>query len=119
MKYNFMSVGQLIQNGYKVLMKNDKCIIHEKDGSNRLLAVFQMTKNWMFPLRIETCFSSQVSAASPKHACTIVHLQPALRSMIEDPSKLWYLRYGHLGFSILNILSKKRMVDLLGGVLIL
>ena len=45
MKHNLMSVGQLIQNGYKVLMENDKCVIHEKDGSNRLLAIVQMTKN--------------------------------------------------------------------------
>ena len=42
MKHNLMSVGQLIQNGYSALMKNDKCVIHEKDGSNRLLAVVQM-----------------------------------------------------------------------------
>ena len=31
--------------------------------------------------------------------------------MIEDPSKIWHLRYGHLGFPHLNFLSKKRMVD--------
>lgn len=73
MKHNLMSVGQLIQNGYKVLMENDKCVIHKKDGSNKLLATIQMTKNRMFPLKIETCFSSQVSVAPPKHACTIVH----------------------------------------------
>ena len=45
MKHNLISVGQLIQNGYKVLMENDECVIHEKDGSNRLLAAVQMTKN--------------------------------------------------------------------------
>ena len=73
MKHNLMSVGQLIQNRYKVLMENDKRVIHNNDGSNRLLAVVQMTKNQMFPLRIETCFSSQVSVAPSKHACTIVH----------------------------------------------
>ena len=77
MKHNLMSVGQLIQNGYKVLMENDKCVIHEKDGSNRLLAIVQMTKNWMFPLRIETCFSSQINATPPKHACIVVHQQSA------------------------------------------
>ena len=31
--------------------------------------------------------------------------------MIEDSSKLSHLRYGHLGFVGLNLLSKKRMVD--------
>ena len=78
MKHNLMSIGQLIQNGYKVLMENDKCVIHEKDGSKNLLAAVQMTKNRMFPLRIEKCFSSQVSVTSPT--------QSILRSVIEDPS---------------------------------
>ena len=78
MKHNLMSIGQLIQNGYKVLMENDKCVIQEKDGSKNLLAAVQMTKNKMFPLKIETCFSSQVGAAPPT--------QSALRSVIEDPS---------------------------------
>ena len=73
MKHNLMSIGQLIQNGYKVLMKNDKCVIHENDGSNRFLVAVQMTKNQMFPLRIVTYFSSQVNATLPKHACIIVH----------------------------------------------
>ena len=31
--------------------------------------------------------------------------------MIEDPSKLWHLKYEHLGLTGLNLLSKKRMVD--------
>ena len=57
-KHNLMSVGKLIQNEYKVLMENDRCFIHEKDESNRLLAIVQMKKNQMFPLRIETCLSS-------------------------------------------------------------
>ena len=28
MKHNLMSIGQLIQNGHKVLMENDKGVIH-------------------------------------------------------------------------------------------
>lgn len=31
--------------------------------------------------------------------------------MIEDPFKLWHLRYGHLGYVGLNLLFKKRIVD--------
>ena len=110
MKKN-LSVGKLIQNRYKLLMQNNKCFIHEKDGSNRLLVAVQMRKNQIFPLRIETWFSSQASVAPPKNACTVVHQQSSLRSTIEDPSKLWHLRYGHLGFDGLNLFSKKRMVD--------
>ena len=65
MKQNLMNIGQLFQNGYKVLMENDKCVIQEKVGNKNLLAAVQMTKNIMFPLRIETCFSSQVGDAPP------------------------------------------------------
>ena len=76
-----------------MLMENDKCVIQEKDGSKNLLAAVQMTKNRMFPLKIETCFSSQVVATPPT--------QLALRSVIEDPSRLWHLRYGYLGYASL------------------
>ena len=86
-----------------MLVENDRCVIHEKDGSKNLLATIQMTKNRMFPLRIETCFSSQVDAAPPT--------QSALRSVIEDPLGLWHLRYGHFGYAGLNLLSNKRMVE--------
>ena len=103
MKHNLLSIGHIIQNGYKVPMENDSCFIHEKDGSKNLLAAVQMTKNIMFPLRIETCFSSQVGATPPT--------QSALRSVIEYPSRLWHLRYGHLGYAGLNFLSNKRMVE--------
>ena len=77
MKHNLMSVGQLIQNSYEVLMKNDKCVIHEKDGSKKILVVVQMTKNRMFSLKIETYFSSQIIIASPK--------KPYLWSVMEEP----------------------------------
>ena len=103
MKHNMMNIGQLIQYGNKVLMENDKCVSHEKYGSKNILVAIQMNKNKMFSLKIETCFSSQVDATSPKKL--------ALRSVIEDPSHNWHLRYGHLGYAGLNLLSNKRMVD--------
>ena len=80
-------------------MENDKCVIHEKDGSRKILVAIQVTKNKMFPLRIETCFSSQVVTTPPT--------QSALRSVIEDPSWLWHLRYGRFGYASLNLLSNK------------
>ena len=57
----------------------------------------------MFPLRIDIFFSSQVGAAPPT--------QSTLRSVIEDPSHLWHLKYGHLGYAGLIFLSNKRMVE--------
>ena len=61
-------------------MENGICVIHEKDESRNILVAIQMTKNKMFSLKIETYFSSQVFATSPK--------QSALRSVIEDLSSL-------------------------------
>ena len=87
MKYNLMSAGQLFQNGYKVHMEIKKCVIHEKDAVKKILAVVQMTRNRMFPIRIETCFSSQNFIAPVNNACTIVHQQSAVKRKIEDPSK--------------------------------
>ena len=84
-------------------MENDKCVIPKKDGSKKLHLAIQMTKNIMFPLRIETCFSSQVNVVPPT--------QSTLRSVIEYPSWLWHLRYGHFGYADLNLLSNKRMVE--------
>ena len=45
MKHNLTSVGKLIQNGYKEMMENENCVIHEKDRSKNILAAFQMTRN--------------------------------------------------------------------------
>lgn len=110
-KHNLMSVGQLIQNGYNFLMEKGECVIFDKDWIKKVVAAVQMTKNWMFPLRIEICFSSQSSVAPPKKACTIVQQYVSLKSSIEDPSNLWHLKHGHLGYAGLILLSKKRMVD--------
>ena len=87
MKHNLMTAGQLFQNGYKVLIEIKKCVIHEKDAVKKIIGVVQMTRNRMFPIRIETCFSSQNFIAPLKNACTIVHQQSAIKSKIEDPSK--------------------------------
>ena len=75
MKYNLMSVGKLIQNGYKEMMENENCVIHEKDRSKKILVVVQMKRNQMFPLKIETYFSIQIVVASLKYGITKVHHQ--------------------------------------------
>lgn len=44
-KHNLISVGQFIQNGFKVLMENGHYIIYEKDRTKKLVVVVQITKN--------------------------------------------------------------------------
>lgn len=62
-------------------------------------------------MKIETCFSSQSIVAPLKNGeCTTVH-HVALKSTIQDPSNIWHLRYGHLGYAGLSLLSKNKMID--------
>ena len=51
-KHNFLSIGQLIQKGYRIYIEDDHCVIKDKPPSNRLIAKATMTRNRLFPLRI-------------------------------------------------------------------
>lgn len=88
-------------------MEKGECTIYEKGGSKKIIAAMLMTKNRMFPLRLERCFSAHSVAA---RKCTIVQQQVAFKTIIQDPFKLRHLKYGHLGYVGLNIFSKKGMV---------
>ena len=46
LKNNILSMGQLLEKGYSVFMKDQ--ILHLKDKSGRVLANVEMTKNRMF-----------------------------------------------------------------------
>jgi len=49
-KHNMLSVGQLLEKGYTLFMKN--CHLIVKDYNGRLIAYVKMSKNRMFPLNI-------------------------------------------------------------------
>lgn len=89
--YNLLSVGQLIQKGYLVTFHDNVCEIR-REGSDVPLVIIHMTENRMFPLE----FSSLVDSA------LVVDLNKT--------SRLWHLRYGHLHFNGLKLLSQKNMV---------
>ena len=52
LKQNLMSVGQLVQKGYKVSFDNDVCTILDRNLGGKLIARVNMTQNWMFLLQI-------------------------------------------------------------------
>ncbi|XP_059069026.1 uncharacterized protein LOC131859382 [Cryptomeria japonica] len=54
LQHSLISIGQLAQKGYRIYFKNDKCVILDKKLSNRLIAKVEMTKNRMFPLRVQS-----------------------------------------------------------------
>ena len=47
-----LSIGYLIQKGYRVYMEDDHCVIKDKHPSDQLIAKVPMTSNRLFPLRI-------------------------------------------------------------------
>jgi transposase InsO family protein len=90
MKSNILSLGQLLERGYMIFMKERTLYLRDQD--NRLLAQVEMTKNRMFKLNL-------------------VNVQArCLKACIEDMTWLWHLRFGHLNFGGLKQLSNKRMV---------
>ena len=52
LKHNLLSIGQLIQKGYRLYMEDDHCVIKDKRPSDQLIEKVPMTRNHLFPLRI-------------------------------------------------------------------
>ena len=89
LKSNLLSVGQLLEKGYVIILRNDACEI--SDSSKGIIAIVKMSQNRLFPLKIENV-----------HSCSLAE--------VKKPSWLWHFRYGHLNFSGLKILQRKSMV---------
>ncbi|KAK2981445.1 hypothetical protein RJ640_001959 [Escallonia rubra] len=90
MKANILSVGQLLEKGYDIHMK-DKCL-YLRDDRGSLIARVPMSSNRMFLMNIHH--------DAPK----------CLKACFDNQSWLWHLRLGHLNFGGLKLLSTKNMV---------
>jgi hypothetical protein len=90
LKSNLLSIGQLQEKGYVIVIKDKKCQI--QDPKQGLIAEVGMTRNRMFPLNIE-CMTSSCFAAK-----------------VKNPAWIWHLRYGHLNFNGLKTLYRRNMV---------
>jgi hypothetical protein len=95
MKHNLLSVGKLIEHGYKVLFEGTSCKIYDKIPSRKLISEMHMTPNRMFPLTLRTAYMSQPYAQS---ASTL------------NETMVWHTRFGHLPFQSLSLLQKHSMV---------
>ncbi|XP_042467510.1 uncharacterized protein LOC122050689 [Zingiber officinale] len=89
-KNNLLSIGQLLEKGYDIQMKDLTLSIRDK--SNNLITHVTMTKNIMFPLKLS------------------INEENCLKTNTMDSYTLWYLRYGHPNFEALKLLSKNNMV---------
>ncbi|GJY66091.1 retrovirus-related pol polyprotein from transposon TNT 1-94 [Tanacetum coccineum] len=90
LKSNILSVGQLLEKNYDIHFKDRSATIRNQEG--KLIAKVPMTKNRMFILNIQ----------HDEAKC--------LKICLEDHSWFWHMRYEHLNFGDLNLLSSKGMV---------
>ena len=52
LKNNLLSIGNLIQKGYRVYIEYYQCVIKDKRRRNQLIEKVIMERNHLFPLRI-------------------------------------------------------------------
>ncbi|KAH7685510.1 RNA-directed DNA polymerase protein [Dioscorea alata] len=78
--YNLLSVGQLINNGYKLVFEKRRCCIHDTKSGEVFIEVFKDQHN-LFP--IELSHSEVMNAVVGSN---------------EEVAYLWHRRYGHLNF---------------------
>ena len=118
LKHNLLSIGQLIQKGYKVQIEHDHYVIKDKHPSNQLIEKVPMISNHLFPLRIvpdhtEVAFkakSKEEVVCCDKKENDSADFQAAFQIEVQDESSLWHFKFGHMNFGGLKLLHTKNMV---------
>ncbi|XP_014511620.1 uncharacterized protein LOC106770320 [Vigna radiata var. radiata] len=98
MKCNLLSVGQLTEKGYTVIMGGDAQMEVYDKGKNLILKCAR-SGNRTFQVRLD-----------------VVEALQCLSSVKEDETWKWHLRFGHLNFKDLQQLSSKEMVSELPNI---
>ncbi|XP_027775062.1 uncharacterized protein LOC114078396 [Solanum pennellii] len=91
LKSNSLSLGQLIEKGYNIHMKNIHLWL--RDSSNNLTAKVHVAKNRLFPLNLQ-----RIDAK-------------CLKANVQDDSWCWDMKFGYLNFKGLKSMGDKNMVD--------
>ncbi|GKV46282.1 hypothetical protein SLEP1_g53274 [Rubroshorea leprosula] len=91
LKSNLLSLGQLQEKGYEILIKDGVCQVH--DPKLGLIVKVKMTGNRLFPLYLQT---TNLSFLSTK---------------MKDTAWFWHYQDGHLYFGGLKALQQKKMVN--------
>jgi len=90
MKSNILSIGQLPEKGYTIYIENYSLILRDTCGG--IMAHVPMAYNRMFPLHLN------------------IKSKKCFYGLKESESWKWHLRFGHLHFSGLKLLSSSGMV---------
>nr|KYP52959.1 Retrovirus-related Pol polyprotein from transposon TNT 1-94 [Cajanus cajan] len=96
LKNNILSMGQMMEKGNSVLMKDR--VLYLKDKHDRLIARVEMKKNRMYKLEMNII----------QNKC--------LKLDVKDEAMMRHSRFGHLNIGGLTELSKKELVHGLRGV---
>ncbi|KAL4319319.1 hypothetical protein GQ457_18G013050 [Hibiscus cannabinus] len=89
LKSNILSLGQLLEKGYEIHMK-DRCLWLRNQYAN-LIAKVSMSKNRMFVLNLKTINAK------------------CLKASVENEAWCWHMRFGHLNFGALKMLGEKKI----------
>ena len=93
LEQNLLSVGQLVEHGYKLHFENNECTIYDKEQRRNLVKKIKMEKNRSFPIVF-------------KYVENV-----ALRMEDVEEAWLWHRRFGHLNFNSLKMLCQRKMVQ--------
>ncbi|KAL4319611.1 hypothetical protein GQ457_18G013070 [Hibiscus cannabinus] len=89
LKSNILSLGQLLEKGYEIHMK-DRCLWLRNQYAN-LIAKVSMSKNRMFVFNLKTINAK------------------CLKASVENEAWCWHMRFGHLNFGVLKMLGEKKI----------
>lgn len=93
MKCNLLSIGQLVEKGYTVIMgNNDRVELY--DRNKKLILTSKISRNRTFQVSLEVVESMQCMVTVKK-----------------EENWLWHMRFGHLSFRDLQMLGEKCMVS--------
>ena len=90
MRSNILSVGQLLEKGFRVYSKGTKLSLEDKQG--RIVASVEMAPNRMFKMNLGSLQTS------------------CLKINTNNLNELWHMRFGHLGYPGLQAAVQKESV---------
>ncbi|KAD6454708.1 hypothetical protein E3N88_09414 [Mikania micrantha] len=91
LKNNILSLGQLTENGCKVILEND--LLYLYDQNKTLLMKAERSTNRLYNINLK------------------VGTPICLLNKLEDEAWLWHARLGHLYFDSIKLMTRKKMVE--------
>ncbi|GJV39898.1 zinc finger, CCHC-type containing protein [Tanacetum coccineum] len=91
LKSNILSLGQLTENGCKIIMQNNILLLYGQD--QKLLMRVERSRNRLYKINLK------------------IGMPMCLLANLENPAWLWHARLGHLNFDSLKQMTQKKLVE--------